>query len=319
MVLTNIENNKELRGEDIKNKVIVLFPNSSEVKLKKDGTPKKIQCNKLKGKKSEVYPFEVQDIKKMITYFKENELWIHFLIFILSCNMARRINDTLSLTWKHIFNPDTGKMREDLLEIIEEKTDKLANPKINSVCKDAINLYIEKTGCNPAENNFCEPVFMQLKGTYKGKVITDDGYRKALKKAAKAIGIEYNIGTHSTRKSFGMINRMLHPSDYDSMEILQTIYNHNDTKTTKHYIGLTKQKINKYYDDMASFFDDYIIGEKEYNLISETPVISIDSNDLRDVIKSAYEAGKNNSEEQDVSVHLEAINSLLSMVEQLSK
>lgn len=302
--------------------IVMLFPNQvakQEVKLKKDGTPKNIKCNKVKGKKSEVYPFEIQDIKKMMSYFKENELWLHYLIFVLSCNMARRINDTLSINWENIYNPETGRMRADLLEITEDKTDKLANPRINSACRAAIELYIEKTGCNPAKDNYKTPVFLQLSGTYKGKVITDDGYRKALKKAAKAIGIEYNIGTHSPRKSFGMLNRMLHPGDYDSMEILQSIYNHSDAKTTKHYIGLTKQKINKYYDDMGDFFDDYIFGDKEYTSISETPIISIDSNDFRDVIKAAYEAGRNNSGEEDISIHIDAINTILSMVEQLAK
>lgn len=297
--------------------VIINLP--KKAKLKKDGTPKNIQCNKKKGKKSEVYPFEINDAKKVIEYFKSNEMWLHFLIFVLSCNMARRINDTLSLHWFHLFNPESGNMRSDLLEISEDKTDKLANPRINSACRSAIELYIEKTNCNPADENYQRPVFLQLSGTYKGNVITDDGYRKALKKAAKAVGIEYNVGTHSTRKTFGMLNRMLHPSDYDSMEILQTIYNHSDTKTTKHYIGLTKQKVDKYYDDMGSFFEDYIVGEKEYQNVSKTPIVSIDTNDLRDIIKMAYEAGKNNADNPDAMCHVEAITEMMGIIESLVK
>lgn len=296
---------------------IIKFP--KRAKLKKDGTPKNVKCNKKKGKKSEVYPFEIEDAKKVVEYFKDNEMWLHFLIFVLSCNMARRINDTLSLHWFHLFNPESGNIRSDLLEISEDKTDKLANPKINSACRSAIALYIEKTKCNPSDENYQHPVFLQLSGTYKGNVITDDGYRKALKKAAKAVGIEYNVGTHSTRKTFGMLNRMLHPGDYDSMEILQTIYNHSDTKTTKHYIGLTKQKVDKYYDDMGSFFDNYIVGEKEYQSISKTPIVSIDTNDLRDIIKMAYEAGRNNADNPDAMCHVEAITDMMGIIESLAK
>ena len=70
---------------------------------------------------------------------------------------------------------------------------------------------------------------------------------------------------------------------------------------------------------MGDFFDDYIFGDKEYTSISETPIISIDSNDFRDVIKAAYEAGRNNSGEEDISIHIDAINTILSMVEQLAK
>lgn len=293
--------------------------NVQEIKKKKDGTPKNVKSNKKKGKKSEVFPFQVEDMKKMIAYFKNNEMWQDYLIFVMSCNMARRIGDTLSLTWLHIFNPSNGKMRQDLLEIVEDKTDKLANPRINSACRTAIELYIEKTGLNPSENDYSGFVFMQTSGNYKGNVITADGYRKALKKAAIAVGIEYNVGTHSPRKTFGMMSRALHPGDYDSMELLQTIYNHSDTKTTKHYIGLTKQKVDKYYDDMGVFFDDYVTGEKEYQGTSETPIISLDTNDLRDIISSAYKAGMENTGIKDPMAHIDAINTIMEMIEGLAK
>ena len=280
-------------------------------KLKKDGTPKKIAQNKQKGKKSEVYPIEIGDMKKLIAYFNENEMWEHYLIFVLSCNMARRIGDTLSLTWGHIFNPANGQIRTDLLEIVEDKTDKLANPHINSACREAIQLYIEKTGVRPEKNNYSNPVFIQTSGNYRGRVMTDDGYRKALKKAAVAVGIEYNIGTHSPR--------MLHPGDYDSMELLQTIYNHSDTKTTKHYIGLTKKKIDSYYDDFGSFFDDYVTGNKVYEDVSEKPVVSMDANDLRDLIAAAYKAGAENAGNTDPAAHVDAMNQLMSMIDDLRK
>lgn len=279
----------------------------------------KTRNNKKKGMKSEVYPFEIEDMKKVITYFEENGMWTHYLLFVLGINMARRVGDTLSLTWAHIFIPETGKMRTDILEIKEDKTDKLANPRINSACRKAIETYIEKTGCDPSLNNYEKPVFLQLSGTHKGNVVTSDGYRKALKKAAAAVGIEYNVGTHSTRKTFGKMSRMLHPGDYDSMELLQTIYNHSDTKTTKHYIGLTREKVNKYYDDMGEFFDDYVTGDKVFSDVSEKPVISLDTNDLRDIVKAAYKAGGENAGNPDGMVHVEAINSIMSMIESLAK
>lgn len=272
-----------------------------------------------RNKKREVYPYEIQDLKRMLDYFKENGAWTHYLALIFGCNMARRVGDILALKWENIYNPETGKIRQDILEIREEKTDKLANPRINKAVRDAIELYIKETGCKPEKNNYSEYIFVQLSGTYRGKILSESGHLKALKKAASDLGIEYNIGTHSARKFFGMMSRQLHPGDYDSMELLQTIYNHSDAKTTKHYIGLTKKKIDKYYDDMGNFFDDYVVGEKKYVQVGEKPVISLDSNDLRDVIKAAYEAGRNNAEDSDAMVHVDAINSLMEMVEQLMK
>ena len=288
-------------------------------KLRRDGMPKQICQNKQRGKKSEVYHLEIEDMKKLAAYFCDNEKWLCYLIFVLSCNMARRVGDTLSLTWQNFFNPATGQFRADLLEFSEDKTDKLASPHLNSACKSAIRLYIEKTGCNPAADGYSIPICMQLSGNYKGRVMSESCYYKNIKKAAADIGIPYNVGTHSPRKTFGMMNRMLHPGDYDSMEILQTIFNHSDVKTTKHYIGLTKQKVDQYYDDMGEFFEDYIIGDKEYQDVSNSFIISLEANDLRDIIKAAYEAGRTNADNDNAMAHVDAITQLMSMVDQLKK
>ena len=287
--------------------------------LRKDGMEKNIVNNKKKGKKSEVYPFEIEDMKKIMAYFKDNEMWVQYMLFVLSCNMARRVGDMLSLKWENIFNPQTGKFREDILEIREDKTDKLANPRINSACRAAINLYIEMTGCVVSANDYQNPVFMQLSGNYSGRTISDSGYLKSLKKAAAAVDIEYNVGTHSPRKTFGKMSRMLHPGDYDSMELLQSIYNHSSTSTTKHYIGLTKKKIDSYYDDFGNFFDDYITGTKTYTQVAEKPIVHLDTNDIRDIVRAAYESGKNNADNTDAMTHVDAINNIMQMVESLAK
>lgn len=275
--------------------------------------------NKKKGRKSEVYPFEIKDMQKMINYFIDNEMWIHYLAFTLSCNMARRVGDMLSLRWNNFFDPRTGNFRQDILEIKEQKTDKLANPKINQACRNAIQLYIEKTGCDVTKDNYSVPVFMQLSGTHKGTVLSDSGYLKAIKKVAGKVGIEYNVGTHSPRKTFGMMSRMLHPSDYNSMELLQTIYNHRDTKTTNHYIGLTKKEVDKYYDDMGSFFEEYVVGGKEYAIQGDKPMVTLDSNDLRDVIRTAYEMGRNSADAKDAMIHVDNINTIMELIENFKK
>lgn len=303
-----------------------LFPNqefymeapAEQPKLKKDGTPKRVKCNKQRGKKSEVYPIQVSDIRRFMDWFADHGKWECYLAFVIGINMARRAGDTLALRWEHFFNAN-GTFRADLLEIVEDKTDKLANPHINSAVRKAINLYIEKTGVNPAANGYQNCVFIQTSGNYKGRVISYNAYRLCLKKAADELGVEYNVGTHSTRKTFGMVSRMLHAGDYDSMELLQTIYNHSDTKTTKSYIGLTKKKVDQYFDDMGEFFDDYVTGEKTFTEIAEAPVVSIDVNDLRDVIKMAYKAGADNAGTTDPAVRLEAMNNLLAMIDGLKK
>lgn len=304
-------------------------PAENQPKLKKDGTVKQTHSNKKKGVKSEVAALTPEDMKNIIQYFVDNEKWLYYLIFVVSCNMARRISDMIGgekneylpngLLWEHFYNPANGTFRHDLLDICEMKTDKLANPRINKTVRAAIELYCEKTGVNPADNGYKNPVFIQTTGNYKGRVVSYNAYRKGLKAAAESAGILENICAHSPRKTFGMINRMIHPGDHDSMELLQTIYNHSSTKITKRYIGLTKKKIDSYFDDFGDFFDEYVIGGKTYTEMAETPIVHIDVNDLRDVIKAAYKAGADNAGESDPAVHIEAINGILSMIESLKK
>ena len=291
---------------------IVSIPVNKQAKTKTEN-------NKKKGRKSEVYAFELDDTRKILEYFDEHQMYLHYLLFVMGCNMARRIGDTLSLTWEHVYNPQTGMMREEILEIAEDKTDKLANPRINSAVTSAIDKYIEKTHVDVTKNNYHEYIFMQLSGTHKGNVITSDGYRKALKKASEAVGITYNVGTHSTRKTFGKLSRMIHPNDYDSMELLQQIYNHSDTKTTSHYIGLTREKVNRYYDDMGSFFDDYVTGDKEYKDVSSSPLVTLEVSDLRDIISMVYQEGQRNANVTDASVHLDSINGIMGLIDDLKK
>ena len=311
------------------------IPVQSQPKLKKDGTPKNILQNKKQDKKTEVFAFPISDIKKITKYFIENEKWQHYLIFVVGINMARRIGDTIpvkdrdgkpknenlpyGLLWKHFFNPVTGTFRNDLFEIVEDKTDKFATPHINSAVKKAIKLYCEKTGLNPADNDYNNPVFIQTSGNYKGRVISYDCYRKGLKKAAASIGFTENVAAHSTRKTFGMITKMIHPGDNNIMELLQDIFNHSSTKVTNRYIGMTKKDVDKCYDDMGNFWDKYIEGGENFKDTSNQPIISIDVNDLRDVIKSAYAAGADNAGATDPTVHLEAMNNILAMIDGLKK
>ena len=268
-------------------------------------------------KKREVYPFQPADVKKMIEYFELNEKWIHYLLFVISCNMARRVSDNLSLKWINFFNED-GTFRNDLLEIREDKTDKLASPHINSAVKKSIMLYCNKMRFDPSKNNYQDYVFMQLSGTHRGNVLTQDASLKAIKYAAKNCGINYNVGNHSTRKTFGMINRMLHPNDYDSMQILRDIYNHSSESITSRYIGLTKSKTDQYYDDMGDFFNDTIFGKNKM-IIDNAPVVTISASDLRVIINIAYDEGSKNHSETDRNVHIGALNDIMDMIDELRK
>ena len=71
------------------------------------------------------------------------------------------------------------------------------------------------------------------------------------------------------------------------------------------------------YQKYIAFFDEYVTGDKQYKDIAEKPVISIETNDLRDIIKTAYMSGVENSNNSNTVEHIEAINQILQMIENL--
>lgn len=284
---------------------IIPFPSTAEKEARKH------------KREQTVHALEVEDAKKIIRYFEENERWIPYLLFILSCNTGRRCSDIIKLSWGDIYNPATGKIK-DRIKIEEEKTHKYAEPKINSSCRNAILKYIEKTGCDPSKNNYRENIAYQLTGSHRGRVMSYNGYLKSIKAAAKASGIEYNVGTHSCRKMFGSVSMMIHPGEANSIEILQCFYNHDDPKTTKVYIGDMSRMFDMYVDDYGKFFDDHVIGDREFIHRDKRKLCSCDHDDLVSLIKAAYQAGRKNSAETDPMVHVEETAALISMIQEIS-
>lgn len=295
----------------------VLKNDEKEVKLKKDGAPKKISHNKQKYKKSEVYALQPEDAKKIVLYLRDNEMWIHYMIFVLGCNMGRRVSDTMALKWSDVFDVNTGSLKSHI-EIKEKKTQKYATIRLNSACREAIQLYIEKTGCDPSKDNYSVNICMQLSGTHPGNVLSYDAYYKVIKKAQKTLKIKYNIGTHSTRKMFGMITMKLHPGDNDCINVLQQMFNHSDMKTTNRYIGTSQETFDQYSDDFGEFFSDHIIGDKEY-VPDNDFIIHIKSSDLRFLLNQTYEMALENAGSTDAMVHVDAYTELMNLVDQLKK
>lgn len=268
--------------------------------------------NKKRGESSEVFPFKADDLHAMIHALAASESWTVYLLFVLQNNLARRVGDMLSLKWSDFFTA-SGKRRESVKAFAEEKTGKLTSPRINAAAWDAITLYCDKTGCDPAEGGYSREVFLQLSGTHKGSVITPDGYRKAIKKTAERIGIEYNVGTHSARKTFGAITRELHPNDANTMTLISEHLNHSSEAVTRRYIGLTKSEVDGLIDDFGDFFTRYAVGDETFAEVADKPVIALECADLRDLLRIAFKAGRDGADEGDT------LSELLNMVDALRK
>lgn len=275
--------------------------------------------------KTEVYPFwNIEDIKNMMDYFKKKEMWHWYLVFCLGLLLGRRVGDTLSFKWSDFFYKN-GRMKDEV-DIKEQKTGKSTRPYISGACKEAIQLYISKTGIDPISdenyNNFIinnseksellknkddmdvEEYYEQMKDILRSQAAA---YRKQFKLAAEASEIKYPVSTHSTRKTFGYWSVKLHPYDVTTIDKLQGIFAHSDRNTTLHYTGIAREDEIKLYNDMGDFVTAVSNGEKP--VIQNNPVISLKSEDLRKILSQCWDMSRTESDK------FEGINKLIGIVE----
>ena len=273
--------------------------------------------------KTEVYPFwYMEDIKNMMDYFKIKEMWHWYLAFNFGLLLGRRVSDTLSFKWSDFFYGN-GRMKDEI-EIKEQKTGKITRPYVCGACKEALQLYIDKTGIDPMENynDFIittaqKSKLLENKGEYseeewsglfwKATQSQAAAYRKQFKIAADACGIKYPVSTHSTRKTFGYWSVKLHPYDVTTVDKLQGIFSHSDRNTTLHYIGIAREDEIKLYNDMGDFVTDVVNGKKP--IIKNSPVVPLKADDFRKILSKCWDMAQNGEDKFD------GINNLISLAE----
>ncbi len=253
-------------------------------------------------------------------------MWHWYLVFNFGLLLGRRVGDTLSFKWSDFYY-ENGRMKDEI-EINEQKTGKATRPYVCGACKEAIQLYIEKTGVDPMENYDDFVITTKQKTKFwknRDKYIEDLGqsewehllfkaiqsqaaaYRKQFKIAADACGIQYPVSTHSTRKTFGYWSVKLHPYDVTTVDKLQGIFSHSDRNTTLHYIGIAREDEVKLYNDMGNFITDVSNGKKP--VIKNSPVIPLKAEDFREIISKCWDMAQNGEDKFD------GINNLIGMAE----
>lgn len=111
-------------------------------------------ATKKKGK-TEVYPFwNLEDVYKMINYFKERGDWDNYLIFMLGLLLGRRIGDTVMVKWSDFYY-ENGVQKSEINTIEEQKTGKFTNLPVSNYVFACIKLYCEKKSIDPMDFYDC--------------------------------------------------------------------------------------------------------------------------------------------------------------------
>ena len=227
-----------------------------DVRYNKDGSINKRRPNKVAGTSSEVYPFtSEEEIKAMIDVFNkhideainENQRMIacrNKMLFLIGINISLRASDLCDIKWNFFLNDDgTFKDSYSLQPKKTKKTGKYVKLYFNETVKKAITDYMNEY---PVED-INDYLFKSREGDSH---ITSIHLGKIIKDAAKEVGIERNICSHSLRKTFGY--HVWHNAEdkEKALIMLMTIFNHSSVVMTKKYIGLMDEEIEDVFNGL---------------------------------------------------------------------
>ena len=189
----------------------------------------------------EVEPIrDMNDVKKMYDWLNENVTPREAECFLIGCNLALRAGDLLQLKF--------SDMENDFIELNEQKTTKYKRIPMTPVVKNAVErLKVYYSSREFYATKKFEPVYLFQSTSHRAYHLTQpiciQWLSECFKKASKGIGLDYNVNTHSMRKTWGY-------NAYEKGEdifYIQALFNHSTTRITLNYIGITRSTIEQMY------------------------------------------------------------------------
>lgn len=261
-----------------------------------------------------------EDMTKIYNYLIENKKWNLYLLFVMNYNFGRRIGDILSVKWCDLFN-ENWKVKK-FWEIKEEKTKKSIDIKINNSVKYALKVFFEnETAFEKTEKTYTDYVFRQLRGTHKGKVITQSGYTKALIKIGEELKLDKRLRSHGFRR--GAFTNMLesHPNDPKAKTIIMGLGNWSNEGMMTHYIGESDKQKEMYIDDLGNDFMKYVVNGEEVPFHKKVPQVVCNTSKLLECMRESamyfIVKGMENAGETDPKAIMEIYNDAMKKVEEM--
>ena len=139
----------------------------------------------------------IRDKKKidaLKVYLKGKSLRDHAL-FVVGINVALRISDLLTLTWKDVLNANKRDFKS--IKLIEGKTEKKREIQLNKTSQKALKDLLNSLDTYGMDDY----VFKSREG--ENSPLTRQQSLNILKDASTAVGVKENVGTHTLRKTWG--------------------------------------------------------------------------------------------------------------------
>ena len=191
-------------------------------------------------------PIRSQSDRDALSSYFWNHNLRDYALFNFGIYTGRRISDMVSLNVRDVAMIDRKSrfVIRERLEILEKKTGKFTDIIIHPSARRALMKYLNRR-LKKAESKGAllnEPLFKSQKARHNGEYrITPRQAGRILNIAAHACGLNYRIGTHSLRKTFGYI---MHQINVD-ITLIQKSLNHSSPEITLAYIGITRDDMDE--------------------------------------------------------------------------
>lgn len=220
-------------------------------------------------------PSAVEEIKSYTDFHNMQEYMLsqggeigarNYLLLTLGVCIGCRVSDLVPLRFCNFFDDDWN-YRERVM-IYERKTSKINTCLITEAIKEAFNKFFEIVG---RRFGFGDYIFQNPN---TGNHITPNQGWRILDAAQKALGLPYNVGSHSMRKTFANVVACTDKTNIDmgTVEKVQGLLNHGDSRVTMRYLGA----LQRVYDNARMSVSDWVLGKSEVNELNIQSRKSID-------------------------------------------
>ena len=191
----------------------------------------------VKGQITTAEPLEFKDFLRLLSSLHEDGNYLWELYCCISFCTACRVSDVLSMTWKDVLD-------RDALYKIEQKTGKTRQIPFNeNVQRRITSLYKLLGSPDKRLPVICNP---KTKKPYTTQYIND---------TLKYLRVKYRLpikrfSSHTFRKTFGRYVYELMGRSAEGLILLNQIFRHSNLETTRRYIGLAQEDIDKVFDSI---------------------------------------------------------------------
>lgn len=154
-------------------------------------------------------------------------------IFCLGTNTNLRAIDMLKLTVGEVL----GLLPGDLLVVREKKTKKLRRLVLNRKVILALGAWLDEHPDARPE----APLFLSQG---RSAPLTVPSLNNLVKLWCRQVGLRGNYGSHSLRKTFGYVHRVVHGTDIPTLMVM---FNHSSQKQTLAYLGIEEAEVRDAY------------------------------------------------------------------------